>query len=111
MELKQLQKKVDDYISQFEEGYFPPLSNLARLIEETGELARELNHTCGPKRKKESESQECGIKEEMGDILFTLAVLANQLDVNLDEAVNGVLAKYQIRDLKRWTLKSPLEEK
>ena len=43
MEISDAQRKVDEWISQFEEGYWPPLTNLARLIEEVGELARELN--------------------------------------------------------------------
>ncbi len=37
-----IQKEVDAWISQFEEGYFPPLPMLARLTEEVGELAGEL---------------------------------------------------------------------
>ena len=34
-------------------GYFSPLANLARLTEEVGELAREINHYHGEKKKKE----------------------------------------------------------
>jgi NTP pyrophosphatase (non-canonical NTP hydrolase) len=44
MALAPLQQEVDAWISQFEEGYFPPLAMLARLTEETGELARALMH-------------------------------------------------------------------
>ena len=40
MSFAPIQKEVDDYISQFKEGYFPPLSMLARMTEELGELAR-----------------------------------------------------------------------
>ena len=40
--MKEMQKEVDAYISQFKAGYFSPLANLARLTEEVGELAREL---------------------------------------------------------------------
>lgn len=36
-------------------GYFSPLANLARLTEEVGELAREINHYHGEKKKKETE--------------------------------------------------------
>lgn len=50
--IKDLQKEVDDYISQFKEGYFSPLAMLARLTEELGELAREINHYYGEKPKK-----------------------------------------------------------
>lgn len=50
--LKDLQQEVDTYISQFKEGYFSPLSMLARMSEEVGELAREVNHSYGEKPKK-----------------------------------------------------------
>lgn len=42
--LKDVQAEVDAYIGQFKEGYFSPLALLARLTEELGELAREVNH-------------------------------------------------------------------
>ncbi|MDU6732447.1 MAG: nucleotide pyrophosphohydrolase, partial [Staphylococcus epidermidis] len=42
--MEQMQQEVDDYISQFKAGYFSPLANLARMTEEVGELAREINH-------------------------------------------------------------------
>ncbi|MDU3266106.1 MAG: nucleotide pyrophosphohydrolase, partial [Staphylococcus sp.] len=55
--LNQMQKEVDDYISQFKAGYFSPLANLARLTEEVGELAREINHYYGEKQKKPTEEE------------------------------------------------------
>jgi len=95
------QSRVDTYIGQFREGYFPPLVNLARLTEEVGELARELNHRHGPKRKKPEEA-EGSVAGELGDILFVVVVLANQLDIDLDEAFERTLAKYEVRDADRW---------
>ncbi|WP_461571027.1 nucleoside triphosphate pyrophosphohydrolase family protein, partial [Thermincola ferriacetica] len=44
MDIKDMQKEVHEWISQFEEGYWHPLSMLARMTEEVGELAREINH-------------------------------------------------------------------
>jgi NTP pyrophosphatase (non-canonical NTP hydrolase) len=38
----------------------------------------------------------------MGDILYTLAAIANSLDIDLEEAFDGVMAKYRQRDKKRW---------
>ena len=52
MEIREAQRRVDGWIQQFEEGYWGPLTNLARLMEEVGELAREVNHRFGQKRKK-----------------------------------------------------------
>lgn len=53
--LANLQNDVDEYISQFEIGYFQPMTLIVRLTEELGELAREVNHTYGEKPKKSSE--------------------------------------------------------
>ena len=55
MDIREAQARVAAWISQFEEGYWPPLVNLARLMEEVGELARELNHRFGAKTKKPDE--------------------------------------------------------
>jgi NTP pyrophosphatase (non-canonical NTP hydrolase) len=104
MEIKTLQREVDAYIGQFKEGYFPPLVNLARLTEEVGELARELNHRYGPKTKKADEP-EGDIALELADILFVVVVLANQLEVDLPAAVERTLAKYRTRDADRWERK------
>ena len=104
MDLKEAQARVDEWIGQFEEGYWPPLVNLARLTEEVGELARLMNHRFGPKAKKAEESdQEMG--EELADILFVLIAIANQQGLDLSDALDGVLEKYRIRDSHRWTRK------
>src|ERR1700747_3859809 len=50
------QQTVDRWIGQYTEGYFAPLTNLARLTEEVGELAREINHRFGEKTKKKEEA-------------------------------------------------------
>lgn len=104
MDLRTAQAEVDAYIGQFKEGYFPPLVNLARLAEEVGELARELNHRFGPKTKKHDEP-EAELAEELGDVLFVVVVLANQLGISLDDALAATLAKYRERDATRWERK------
>jgi len=38
--IKEVQKIVNGWINQFEESYWPPLSMLASLVEEVGELER-----------------------------------------------------------------------
>ncbi|HET7320889.1 MAG TPA: nucleotide pyrophosphohydrolase [Longimicrobiaceae bacterium] len=104
MDIRDVQQRVDAYIGQFEEGYFPPLVNLARLTEEVGELARELNHRFGPKTKKPDEPAG-DLALELADILFVVVVLANQLDIDLEEAVERTLEKYRVRDADRWKRK------
>lgn len=102
--LQDAQQAVDQWISQWEEGYWSPLSNLARLTEEVGELAREINQTHGEKPAKKDEKSD-RIADEMGDILFVLITMANSLDVDLDQALRQVLKKYDIRDRNRFTEK------
>jgi NTP pyrophosphatase (non-canonical NTP hydrolase) len=104
--LRQAQAAVDAWISRFEEGYWPPLVNLARLTEEVGELARELNHRYGAKPKKPDEP-DADLGLEMADILFVLLALANEQGIDLGEALERVLEKYSVRDAGRWTPRSP----
>jgi NTP pyrophosphatase (non-canonical NTP hydrolase) len=102
--MKKIQKQVDNWVSQYKIGYFKPLEILARLTEEVGELARELNHRFGPKKKKPSEeTQEIG--DEMADIIFTLVCLANSLNINLDKHFKRVMDKCYGRDKDRWEKK------
>jgi len=100
--LREAQQAVDAWISQFREGYWPPLSNLARLIEEVGELARELNHRFGHKPKKPGEPEQ-PLDLEIADCLFVLIALANEQGIDLDDAFRRVLEKYRTRDARRWT--------
>jgi NTP pyrophosphatase (non-canonical NTP hydrolase) len=105
MSLSDAQRRVDAWVSQFEEGYFDPLTNLARLAEEVGELAREVNHRFGRKTKKKDEP-EGDLGMEMADILFVLICMANREGVDLDEAFGRMMAKVESRDAARWTRKS-----
>ncbi len=102
--MKRIQKEVNELISQYKVGYFKPLEILARLVEEVGETARELNHLFGPKKKKASEeTQELG--DEMADIIYTLACLANSLNIDLDKHFDRIMKKYKDRDKDRWEKK------
>lgn len=104
MSFAPIQKEVHEWISQFEEGYFAPLPMLARLTEEVGELARVLMHRYGGKPPKAGEALgDTG--EEIADAIFVLVCLANSLDIDLDVAFRGMMAKYRARDENRWTKK------
>ena len=105
MSLTESQRRVDQWISQFEEGYFHPLTNLARLTEEVGEFAREVNHRFGQKTKKADEA-EGNLAMEMADILFVLICMANREGIDLDAAFERMMAKVEQRDANRWTRKA-----
>lgn len=104
-----MQKEVDAYIGQFKEGYFSPLALMARLTEELGELAREINHYYGEKPKKKTEKEKT-VEEELGDVLFVAICLANSLQIDLTSSFDQVMHKFNTRDKGRWTLKNETEE-
>ena len=104
MSFAPIQKDVDEWISQFEEGYFAPLPMLGRLTEEVGELARVVMHRFGGKKPKHGEP-EGDIGEEIADAMFVLICMANSMNIDLDEAFQSMMLKYRQRDSDRWTRK------
>jgi NTP pyrophosphatase (non-canonical NTP hydrolase) len=104
MSLTDAQRRVDQWVSRFAEGYFHPLTNLARLSEEVGELAREINHLYGQKTKKANEP-EGDVAMEMADILFVIICMANREGIDLQATFDRMMEKVERRDDARWTRK------
>jgi NTP pyrophosphatase (non-canonical NTP hydrolase) len=91
MEIKLAQNKVDELINAYG-GYWEPLSMLARLTEEVGELSRAMNIKFGGKKRKfEGDGKE--INEELADVMFTTLALSNQIGIDLDIEFNNKLEK------------------
>jgi len=102
--MKDYQKQVDDWVKQYKIGYWKPLEIMARLTEETGELAREINHRFGPKKKKDSEDKK-ELEDEIADIIFTLSCMANSLDLDIDRGFQSAMDKCYGRDKDRFEKK------
>ncbi len=102
--LKSMQVEVDAYIQQFKAGYFSPLSQMARLTEEVGELAREVNHYYGEKPKKTTEAEKT-VAEELGDVLFVTMIMANSLSIDLTAVFEANMTKFNRRDRYRFARK------
>ncbi len=104
MELDEWQKKVDVWIKDIGVRYFDELTNLALLMEETGELARLVARKYGEQNfkspKTESEISEL-IQEEIADIFFVLTCLANQMNINLKNVLERNMLKKNQRDATR----------
>lgn len=83
---------------------------MARLTEEVGELAREVNHYYGEKPKKPSEEVKT-IEDELGDMMFVLSCFANSFEIDLSEAFNRSITKIETRDKDRWTKKNNIDLK
>jgi len=101
MSLRDIQKQVDDWVKQHKIGYWKSHEIITRLAEEIGEVAREVNHLDGPKKKKPTENAgDLGI--EIGDAIFTLVCLANSKKIDLDKAFQRVMDKCYGRDKDRY---------
>ena len=102
MTLVELQKTVDDWIHKYGVRYFSPLTNLAQLTEEVGEVARILSRTYGEQSAKATDdlSKEA-LADELADILWVVTCLANQTDCDLTEATKKNIDKKTKRDHHR----------
>lgn len=100
MTISEAQQKVDIWIKEYGVRYFSELTNLALLMEETGELARIMARQFGEQSAKQYENSK-SLAEEMADILFVLICLANQTGIDLDKALEESITKKTLRDDKR----------
>jgi NTP pyrophosphatase (non-canonical NTP hydrolase) len=101
MSLADYQKQIDDSVQPYAKPYWDPLSQLAGIIEEVGEVSRILNHKYGDKPKKPDEQHEA-LADELGDIIFSVICLANSEGIKLDEALQRSMAKLETRDKDRF---------
>lgn len=100
--MKEYQQEVAAWFKENNWQYWSPLSILGRLMEETGEFARLVNHLFGDKPKRSDEKQQ-ELEEEMGDIMYTLICFANSHDIDLDQAMRRSLDKVVKRDKDRFS--------
>ncbi len=98
------QKQVDGWIRTYGVRYFSELTNMALLTEEVGELSSLMSRVFGDQSFKEPKSlvqAKIEMADEMADILFVLACLANQTGIDLEAAIAKNLEKKSKRDQNR----------
>ncbi len=100
MTITEAQKKVDEWIKLYGVRYFSELTNTAILMEEVGEVARIMARRYGEQSEKESDKNK-DLGDEMADVLFVLICLANQCNINLEDALSKNLDKKTDRDSER----------
>ena len=100
MTLEKIQKDVDNWIKTYGVRYFSELTNTAILMEEVGEFARVIARKYGDQSNKESDLKH-SLEDEIADILWVLACLANQTGVDLTEAFKKNMEKKTKRDNTR----------
>ena len=98
--LQEAQQLVDDWIKTIGVRYFSPLTNMAILTEEVGEVARLISRLYGEQSFKESDKQR-DLGDELADVLWVVLCLANQTGVDLTEALKRNIEKKTQRDATR----------
>ncbi|MBI5229098.1 nucleotide pyrophosphohydrolase [Candidatus Micrarchaeota archaeon] len=90
--MKLIQEKVDNWINT-NGGYWPEHIIFMRLVEEVGEIGRVLSLKTGHRKKAEVEK----IDLEIGDVMFSLAALANLNNIDIEKAIEQSIDKYNRR--------------
>ncbi|WP_424003079.1 MazG nucleotide pyrophosphohydrolase domain-containing protein [Haloarcula salina] len=72
----------------------PPAYRLLDVLGELGEIAAEVNETTGYGADPSALSVP---EDEIGDALFALLALCEQLDIDADRALSQALSKYDSR--------------
>lgn len=98
--LRKLQQTVDEWIKSTGRGYFSPLTNMALLAEETGEVARVVSRRYGEQIAKPTDNLE--LADELADLIWVATAIANQTGIDLTEAILNNLQKKNIRDKDRF---------
>lgn len=97
--ISQAQQLVDDWITSVGVRYFSPLTNMAVLAEETGEVARVMARRYGDQSFKEGEKD--NLSDELADLLWIVCAIANQTGTDLTDALRRNIEKKTLRDTFR----------
>ena len=100
MTIEEAQNKVDEWIKTYGVRYFSPLTNMAILTEEVGEVARVMARTYGDQSCKPSDENK-NLADELADVMWVLMCIANQTGVDLTDAFVKNLEKKTLRDSHR----------
>lgn len=102
--MKEYQLRVDRWIKQYGVRYFSETTNMMLLAEEVGELSRLIARKFGEQSFKvtlpDKEINQ-SIADELADILFVVSCMANQMGIDMNEAIERNFNKKTERDALR----------
>ena len=100
MTVQELQQRVDEWVNTLGVRYFTPLTNMAILTEEVGEVARIMARRYGEQSEKPSDADR-DLGDELADVIWVVTCLANQTGIDLTDAIERNIAKKTQRDATR----------
>ena len=98
--ISQAQHIVDQWISSIGHGYFSPLTNMAILAEEVGEVAKIMARRYGDQVSKDGDNDD--LADELADVLWVTLAIDNQTGIDLTAALRANIDKKTNRDLHRF---------
>lgn len=109
--LSELQSIVDQWIREYGVRYFEPLTNMAILTEEVGEVARIMARLYGEQSTKSGEEiTKEHLADELADLIWVATCIANQTGCDLTTAVARNIEKKTRRDKERHINNKKLEK-
>lgn len=94
MNLQELQTKVREFVKNHKLDS-PAEFRVLDLVSEVGEVSKEILKMTKYGTQSLQKNEE--IKGELGDVLYSLIVVSNKFNVDLEKALNLVLEKYKNR--------------
>lgn len=104
------QGTVDSWIKSVGSDYFDPLTNACMLSEEVGEVCRLVCREFGQQAYKDGERPQSfseSLADELADVIFVIACIANEQGICLSAALEKNMLKKTLRDKHRYGLASP----
>lgn len=105
MTIKEAQEKVYKHLVEI--GYIniekTPIEAFVHLIEEIGEVARNLLHLQGKRKQLKYTTEPNNIEDEIADILWQLLKLSSYLKIDLETAFNKKYQKNLAKKLRERT--------
>ncbi|MGM9844645.1 MAG: nucleotide pyrophosphohydrolase [Muribaculaceae bacterium] len=100
MTISHAQHIVDQWITTIGHGYFSPLTNMAILAEEVGEVAKIMARRYGDQVSKADDK--AYLADELADVLWVTLAIANQTGIDLTDALRANIDKKTRRDSHRF---------
>jgi NTP pyrophosphatase (non-canonical NTP hydrolase) len=97
--MNDFQKKIKEFCDERKWGQFHnPKDLLLGIVEEIGEIRNIVKWEQDRSRINEAMSKnKAEMKDNIGDIYWFLSILANECNVNIDEAISEVIEKNKKR--------------
>lgn len=96
------QELVDRWIRSTGKGYFSPLTNMAILSEETGEVARIMARIYGDQTPKAGDKATLAdLGEELADVVRVVVAIASQTGIDLAAELLAKAERIERRDAGR----------